>query len=137
MPHFSDTSSKHFIKVLALLNFLFVLGCGIRVGEVSGPVTIHGKPAPEGLRVMFQSSDSDTETIFANTGVGGRYQVIHRSGKKGIEPGTYLVSIDFWGESAFLPPELAKVDPKIYSISICDVNGNIHILEIIKKKFTT
>ena len=30
------------------------------------------------------------------------------------------------GKNASYIPELAKVDPKIYSISICDVNGNIH-----------
>ena len=115
MPHLLNRSPKPFMKVLTLLHFLFVFGCGIRVGEVSGTVTIHGEPAPEGLRVMFQSKDSDAETIFANTGVGGRYQLIHRPGKKGIEPGTYLVSIDFWGEGAFLPPELAKVEiPKKY-----------------------
>ena len=93
-----------------LLQCACILGCGVRVGEVHGTVTIHGEPAPEGLRVMFQAQDSDAETIHANTGVGGHYQLIHRSGKKGIEPGTYLVSIDFWGEQAFRPPELAKVE---------------------------
>lgn len=30
------------------------------------------------------------------------------------------------GKNASYIPELAKVDPKIYSISICDVNGKIH-----------
>jgi glutaminase len=30
------------------------------------------------------------------------------------------------GKNASYIPELAKVDPKIYSISICDVNGNVH-----------
>ena len=28
---------------------MLTLGCGIRVGEVHGTVTIHGEPAPEGL----------------------------------------------------------------------------------------
>ena len=30
------------------------------------------------------------------------------------------------GKNASYIPELAKVDPKIYSIYICDINGNIH-----------
>ncbi len=103
-------SLRRILSASILVQCVCILGCGIRVGEVTGTVTIHGEPAPEGLRVMFQAKDSDAETIYANTGVGGRYQLIHRSGKKGIEPGIYRVSIDFWGEQAFRPPELAKVE---------------------------
>ena len=101
---------RRLLSVSLLVQCVCILGCGIRVGEVTGTVTIHGEPAPEGLRVMFQAEDSDAETIYANTGVGGRYQLIHRSGKKGIEPGVYLVSIDFWSEEAFRPPELKKLE---------------------------
>ena len=104
------TFLRQILSLGILLQCACILGCGVRVGEVHGTVTIYGEPAPEGLRVMFQAQDSDAETIHANTGVGGHYQLIHRSGKKGIEPGTYLVSIDFWGEQAFRPPELAKVE---------------------------
>ncbi len=110
MLRLSRTSLHHIFSLCILLSCVYILGCGIRVGEVHGTITIHGEPAPEGLRVMFQAQDSDAETIYANTGVGGHYQLIHRSGKKGIEPGTYLVSIDFWGEQAFRPPELSKVE---------------------------
>ena len=104
------TTLHHFLSLCILLSSVCMFGCGIRVGEVTGTVTIHGEPAPEGLRIMFQAKDSDAETIHANTGVGGHYQLIHRSGKKGIEPGIYRVSIDFWGEQGFRPPELAKVE---------------------------
>jgi glutaminase len=38
------------------------------------------------------------------------------------------------GKNASYIPELAKVDPKIYSISICDVNGNIHNIGDYKKE---
>ena len=110
MPRLFHKSLRDILSICILLQCACMIGCGVRVGEVHGTVTIHGEPAPEGLRVMFQSQDSDAETIHANTGVGGHYQLIHRSGKKGIEPGTYLVSIDFWGEQAFRPPELAKVE---------------------------
>ncbi len=103
-------SLRHILSVSILVPSVCIHGCGIRVGEVTGTVTIYGEPAPEGLRVMFQAKDSDTETIYANTGVGGRYQLIHRSGKKGIEPGVYLVSIDFWSEKAFRPPELKNLE---------------------------
>ncbi|MGB0655406.1 MAG: hypothetical protein ACPGMQ_08250 [Pirellulales bacterium] len=112
-----------------------VCGCGIRVGEVSGTVTIHGEPAPEGLRVMFQAKDSNAETIHANTGVGGHYQLIHRSGKKGIEPGNYVVSIDFWGEKSFLPPELREIEiPEKYrdgnSAMVCTVPSGGTVFDI-------
>ncbi len=85
-------------------------GCGIRVGEVTGTVMIAGKPAPEGLRVSFEAQGTDVETIYANTGVSGKYQLIHRSGKKGIEPGEYTVSLGFWGEQSAQPPELRKLN---------------------------
>jgi len=105
--------------VLALLRWgvafqLFLLliaagGCGIRVGEVTGTVRIAGSTAPEGLRVAFKAVGTDVETIYANTGIGGKYQLIHRSGKKGIEPGKYTVSLGFWGEQSAQPGALAKL----------------------------
>ena len=110
MTIFDHQLPRHLLQLFVLAPCVLTLGCGIRVGEVHGTVTIHGEPAPEGLRVMFRAKDSDAETIYANTGVGGHYQLIHRSGKKGIEPGVYLVSIDFWSEEAFLPPELKDIE---------------------------
>lgn len=99
-----------FASSVGMLLLATATGCGIRVGEVTGTVTIAGKPAPEGLRVSFEAQGTDVETIYANTGVGGKYQLIHRSGKKGIEPGMYTVSLGFWGEQSAQPPELRKLN---------------------------
>ena len=101
--------SAVFVATVAILLLTMTAGCGIRVGEVTGTVMIGGKPAPEGLRVSFKAQGTDVETIYANTGVGGKYQLIHRSGKKGIEPGVYTVSLGFWGEQSAQPPELRKL----------------------------
>ena len=110
-------------------------GCGIRVGEVTGIVTIEGEPAPEGVRVSFTAQGTDVETIYANTGVGGKYQLIHRSGKKGIEPGRYTVSIGFWGDQKSQPPTLQKLKiPREFfdgtSTLTCDVPGGGIVFDI-------
>ncbi len=115
--------------------FICVAGCGIRVGEVTGTVTLSGESAPEGLRVSFQARGTDVETIYANIGIGGRYQLIHRSGKKGIEPGTYSVSLGFWGEQSAQPGKLAKLKiPKGYrdgtSTLVCNVPGGGTVFDI-------
>lgn len=117
------------VKQLHLLLLLaLATGCGIRVGEVTGTVLVSGEPAPEGLRVAFTAQGTDVETIYANTGVGGKYQLIHRSGKKGIEPGRYSVSLGFWGDQKSQPPSLQKLKiPANFldgtSTLTCDVPG--------------
>ena len=135
MTIFAHQLPRRLLQLFVLAPCALTLGCGIRVGEVHGTVTIHGEPAPEGLRVMFRAKDSDAETIYANTGVGGHYQLIHRSGKKGIEPGVYLVSIDFWSEEAFRPPELKDIEiPKSFrdanSSLECTVPGGGTVFDI-------
>jgi hypothetical protein len=111
------------------------VGCGIRVGEVTGTVTVEGEPAPEGVRVSFTAQGTDVETIYANTGVGGKYQLIHRSGKKGIEPGRYTVSLGFWGDQKAQPPTLQKLKiPAAFfdgtSTLTCDVPGGGIVFDI-------
>ena len=121
------------------LIFVFLttlIGCGVRVGEVTGTVKLFGKAAPEGLRVAFQAQGSDVETIYANTGVGGKYQLIHRTGKKGIEPGTYTVSLGFWGDQSTQPGDLGKLKiPRNFrdgtSTLVCEVPGGGTVFDIV------
>ena len=121
---------------LILVFLTTLVGCGVRVGEVTGTVKLFGKAAPEGLRVAFQAQGTDVETIYANTGVGGRYQLIHRTGKKGIEPGTYTVSLGFWGDQSTQPGELGKLKiPKNFrdgtSTLFCEVPSGGTVFDIV------
>jgi hypothetical protein len=87
----------------------FLLGCEVPLSEVAGSVLINGKPAPPGLKIVFQPQREGAEPILSATDYKGRYQLIHRSGKTGIAAGTYVVSLGLWGEAAENPPELAAI----------------------------
>lgn len=121
---------------LILVFLTTLVGCGVRVGEVTGTVKLFGKAPPEGLRVAFKAKGTDVETIYANTGVGGRYQLIHRSGKKGIEPGTYTVSLGFWGDQSTQPGDLGKLKiPRNFrdgtSTLVCEVPSGGTVFDIV------
>ena len=97
------------IAVPALISISAAAGCGPRLIDVTGQVVIDGKPAPPGLKVVFEPRGGTAEPILSATDTAGRYRLIDRSGKAGVAPGPYVVSIGFWGEASASPPELASL----------------------------
>ena len=74
----------------------FLAGCGgssvPTLAPVSGTIQMAGAPAG-GVTVMFTPTGSTkTAGAFGVTGPDGKYELVHRSGERGIEPGTYTVS---------------------------------------------
>lgn len=103
--------------ITVALGCCLLLGCEIPLSEVTGSVVINGKPAPPGLKIVFQPQRDGAEPILSATDYKGRYQLIHRSGRTGIAAGTYVVSLGLWGEAAENPPELAAIKiPERYRI---------------------
>ncbi len=100
-----------------LISITVSAGCGPMLSDVTGRVMIDGKPAPPGLKVVFEPRSGATEPILSATDTEGRYRLVDRSGKTGVAPGTYLVSIGLWGDESTSPPELAVIKiPKEYRI---------------------
>lgn len=84
-------------------------GCSVRLSDVTGQVVIDDKPAPPGLKITFAPQDGTGEPVLSATDTEGRYRLIHRSGKTGIRPGIYQVSLGFWSDSETNPPELSSL----------------------------
>ena len=68
----------------------FLAGCGgssvPTLAPVSGTIQMAGAPA-EGVTVMFTPTGSTkTAGAFGVTGPDGKYELVHRSGERGIEP---------------------------------------------------
>jgi hypothetical protein len=102
------------------------VGCSVRLSDVHGSVLIDDKPAPPGLKVTFAPQTAEGEPVLSATDTEGRYRLIHRSGKTGIRPGRYSVSLGHWGDPATNPPELSslKLPPDVRegtSTLVCDV----------------
>lgn len=121
-----------------------VLGCGVSLCDVSGRVSIDGKPVPPGLKITFTPHGDDQQPILAMTENDGRYVVIHRTGKPGVPPGKYSVSVGFWGDASMNPPGISSLKiPEEFrdgtSTLVCDVRGgktefNIDLSESSPKK---
>lgn len=95
---------------------VFVIGCNSKAHnrtEVSGVVTIDGRPLPAGVSVKFTPQESDRPVAFGNVGREGRYVIFGEPGKIGLDPGTYVVSVEIPFAEArgpyTGPPELAKL----------------------------
>lgn len=107
---------------LAALVFAVGIGCGTTVNraDVTGTVTIAGKPVKQGVQVVFTPREPDAEVTIGVTNDSGRYTMYHKPGMKGLPSGTYSVSIkqpgdDTAGPGLILPPELAAIKiPKRY-----------------------
>lgn len=84
-------------------------GCGVVLSDVTGRVVIDGKAAPPGLKITFEPRGGAAEPIFSATDQEGHYRLIDRSGKSGVSPGAYVVSLGFWGDGSVNPPELAAI----------------------------
>lgn len=96
-------------SVPIVLSLVLVWGCDPVLSDVSGRVVINGKPAPPGLKVVFEPSGGGGEPILSVTDEEGRYRLIDRSGRSGVRAGTYLASLGFWGDASTNPPELAAI----------------------------
>lgn len=105
-----------------------LLGCGISLCEVSGVVSIDGKPAPPGMKIAFTPRGRDAEPTLAMTENEGRYLVIDRTGRPGLRAGSYTVSLGFWGDPSMNPPGLADLKiPEEFrdgsSTLVCEARG--------------
>jgi hypothetical protein len=84
------------LQVLLGCVLLFV-GCG-RTGhgrtEVTGLVTLNGKPLPGGLTIKFTPQKSDMPVASGWTIPDSTYVVYAEPGKLGLNPGTYIVSVE-------------------------------------------
>jgi hypothetical protein len=101
---------KPMIMRFALVVAALLIGCSVRLSDVTGQVLINDKAAPPGLKITFTPQDGKGEPIHSATDTEGRYRLIHRSGKTGIRPGTYLVSLGFWSDPETNPPELSSLN---------------------------
>lgn len=76
---------------------LLLVGCG-RSGhdrtEVTGLVTLDGKPLPGGLTIKFTPQESDMPVASGWTNPDSTYVVYAEPGKIGLNPGTYIISVE-------------------------------------------
>lgn len=105
---------------------LLLAGCG-RSGhnrtEVTGLVTLNGKPLPGGLTIKFTPQKSDMPVAAGWTKPDSTYVVYAEPGKIGLNPGTYIVSVEvpFADEPGPYtgPPELENIKiPKAFRTGI-------------------
>jgi hypothetical protein len=84
-------------SVLAIGMTGFLVGCGgggppvPKLAPVSGTVQLKGEPAANVTVTFTPSGETKTTGGSAVTGPDGKYQLMHRSGQLGIEPGKYVV----------------------------------------------
>jgi hypothetical protein len=105
---------------------LLLAGCG-RSGhnrvEVTGLLTLNGRPLPGGLTIKFTPKESDMPVASGWTKPDSTYVVYAEPGKIGLNPGTYIVSVElpladepgpYTG-----PPELEHIEiPKAFQTGI-------------------
>ena len=124
---------------------VLLVGCG-RSGhgrtEVTGLVTLNGKPLPGGLTIKFTPQESDMPVASGWTMPDSTYVVYAEPGKIGLNPGTYIVSVEvpyadqpgpYTG-----PPELEKIEiPKAFQTGIsrrtCTVPADGSAFDIVMK----
>jgi hypothetical protein len=83
-------------RAAALLAAVAISGCGNNLSQVSGVVTINGKPLRGGddvrATVYFQPTSSDGTTAIGLLDENGRYQLSSGS-QQGVAPGEYVVTV--------------------------------------------
>jgi hypothetical protein len=79
---------------------------------VSGTVTLDGKPLAGASVSFVPQAGTEGAGAFGTTDAEGRYTLDHRSGKPGIEPGTYTVSFSKMGlkDGSPIPPGKTAAD---------------------------
>jgi hypothetical protein len=125
---------------------LMLAGCQGEIprSSVTGHLKIDGKPAPQGVRVVFTLQAADHEPCVGVTNDQGLYVMYFKPGMKGILEGTYSVSIrlsdDEGTSNVMLPPALAGITiPKAYrtgsSTLTCGVprSGTVFDIDITTK----
>jgi len=83
------------LMVVALTTFLAGCGGGSKVPKlapVTGTVQIKGEPASNVTVIFTPSAGTKSTGATGVTGPDGKYQLVHRSGQPGIEPGKYGVT---------------------------------------------
>ncbi len=108
------------------LGFLLIAGCGAASHErteVTGLLTLDGRPLPSGLLVTFMPEDSDAAVARGATDLQSRYTAYAEPGKIGLAPGRYIVSVElpFASEPGPYtgPPDLAGVKiPEHYQTGV-------------------
>lgn len=95
---------------------VLVIGCGKQYPSrypVEGILSIDGRPAPQGMQILFTPEGPDAEPCRAVTNDSGRYVAYHRPGMKGLLPGHYVVSVvspeDDVSGTLIVPPQLAGI----------------------------
>ncbi|MCS6864708.1 MAG: carboxypeptidase-like regulatory domain-containing protein [Gemmataceae bacterium] len=80
------------------ISLLVVAGCGGNHGPelpVSGSVTLDDKPVADALVRFFPDKDTDpTSSGHGRTGTDGKFIVTSGTGKKGLAPGRYKVTVN-------------------------------------------
>lgn len=81
------------------------------LAPVTGTVEVDGAPTG-GVTVMFNPAESTKSTGASGvTGPDGKYQLLHRSGEPGIEPGTYQVTFSrLLAAGKPIPPGVSPTD---------------------------
>ena len=99
------TRCSHGVLMLALgASVLGVTGCGDKLASLRGTVYVDGKPAPEGLSLMFRPTDRKLLPASAMTDVTGRYVAKFTFRKDGIQPGEYIAHLTLYGGNAAAEP---------------------------------
>lgn len=124
---------------------VLLVGCG-RSGhgrtEVTGLVTLNGKPLPGGLTIKFTPQESDMPVASGWTMPDSTYVVYAEPGKIGLNPGTYIVSVEvpYADEPGPYtgPPELENIKiPKAFQAGIstltCTVPADGLTFDIVMK----
>ncbi|MDR0338595.1 MAG: hypothetical protein LBI18_16100 [Planctomycetaceae bacterium] len=91
-------SKKPIFCLLLFVTIFLCIGCRQQVTQISGTVTVDGKPA-ENLKVLFQAI-SDAPNVpppaYGVTDKVGKYRLILANDKKnGVIPGEYAVFINW------------------------------------------
>ncbi|MCH5373622.1 MAG: hypothetical protein JJ992_06570 [Planctomycetes bacterium] len=91
MKHATVTS----LAVILSFVVLVVAGCGgggVRLAEVSGTVTVDGKPV-KGLEVAFDPQGEGAGSSLGYTQADGKYELFYAGGKKGAAVGMHTVRV--------------------------------------------
>lgn len=83
-----------------------IAGCGDGMGltNVSGVVTLDGKPVPDATVTFIPKGETESSPSYGTTDAGGYYSLMFSRDREGVMPGTYDVTI----ETEKMPPSDIK-----------------------------
>lgn len=94
--------------VMIVASVLTSVGCGRTYVPVEGIVTVGGRPAAEGMTVLF-SPVGNTRTAIGHVRGEGRYRA-DTAGILGIMPGDYRVAVIAYGNEVEFPADIPPPD---------------------------